>query len=255
MGRRMARRLIDCGVDVTVWNRSADRMEGFPASANSPAAAADGADVAIVMVADERAVGEVTRELPRELTVVDMSTSGPECARRLGERFQAVCDAPVGGSLPEAEAGTLAVYAGGDGDVVDRVEPLLSLFGTVYRTGALGSGQAIKVAGNMLMLANTAAVAEVLAMVDREGIDPDRALEAFAAGPGTSRAVTHKGPVIVRGAFGPPARFTLGLAAKDARLAEQLLGGPVSHLVASTYARAAGRGLDDRDYSAVAELW
>jgi 3-hydroxyisobutyrate dehydrogenase len=251
----MARRLVDGGVDVTVWNRSPERMAGFPATAESPAAAAEGADVAIVMVADAEAVDEVTRPLPRELTVIDMSTSGPHCALRLAERFQAVCDAPVGGSLPEAEAGTLAVYAGGDGDVVDRVEPLLARMGTVHRMGGPGSGQAIKLAGNMLMLANTAALAEVLAMVGREGIDPERALEALAAGPGTSRAVTHKGPAIVRGEFGPPARFTLRLAAKDARLANELLGGPVSRLVATTYDRALGHGRDDSDYSAVAELW
>ncbi len=255
MGRRMARRLVDGGVEVTAWNRSPEAMEGFSVTAASPAAAAEGADVAILMVADDRAVDEVTQELPRTLTVIDMSTSGPACALRLGERFAAACDAPVGGSLPEAEAGTLAVYAGGEAEVVDRVEPLLARMGTVYRMGGLGSGQAIKLAGNMLMLANTAAVAEVLAMAGREGIDPERALEALAAGPGTSRAVTHKGPAIVRGDFGPPARFTLRLAAKDARLAQELLGGPVSELVAATYARALGRGLDESDYSAVAELW
>src|SRR5436305_1082985 len=83
MGRRMARRLLDGGVDVTVWNRTPERAEGFPARAATPEQAASGAGVAIVMVADGDAVDEVTARLPGELTVVDMSTSGPQCALRL----------------------------------------------------------------------------------------------------------------------------------------------------------------------------
>jgi 3-hydroxyisobutyrate dehydrogenase-like beta-hydroxyacid dehydrogenase len=153
MGSRMARRLLEVGVDVTVWNRTADRAEGFPARAATPEQAAEGADVAIVMVADGEAVDDVTAGLPTQLTVVDMSTSGPVCALRLNERFSAVCDAPVGGSLSEAESGTLAIYAGGEDQVVERVEPLLAHMGTVYQMGPPGSGQAIKLAGNMLMLA------------------------------------------------------------------------------------------------------
>jgi 3-hydroxyisobutyrate dehydrogenase len=254
MGSRMARRLLEAGLDVTVWNRTPERMEGFPSRAETPEQAAEGASIAIVMVADGDAVDQVTAGLPGDLTVVDMSTSGPSCALRLNERFAAVCDAPVGGSLSEAESGTLAVYAGGEARVVERVEPLLAHMGTVHRMGPPGSGQAIKLAGNMLMLANTAALAEVLAVADDHGIDPERALEALAAGPGTSRAVTHKGPAMVRGDFGPPVRFSLRLAAKDARLADEMLGSPTSRLVVETYDRALHSGLGDYDYSAVAAL-
>jgi 3-hydroxyisobutyrate dehydrogenase-like beta-hydroxyacid dehydrogenase len=138
MGSRMARRLIESGVDVTVWNHTPERAEGFPARAATPEQAAEGADVAIVMVADSSAVDAVTAGLPRELTVVDMSTSGPDCALWLGERFDAACDAPVGGSLSEAEAGTLAVYAGGEDEVVDRVEPLLACMGHGVPDGPAG---------------------------------------------------------------------------------------------------------------------
>jgi 3-hydroxyisobutyrate dehydrogenase-like beta-hydroxyacid dehydrogenase len=159
-----------------------------------------------------------------------MSTSGPACALRLGERFAAVCDAPVGGSLTEAEEGTLTIYAGGDEAVVDRLAPLLAELGTVHRMGELGSGQTIKVIGNMLMLANTAALAEGLSVAADAGLDPERTLAALAAGPGTSRAVTHKGPAIVRGDLGPPARFTLRLAAKDAELARRMSGAAVAEL-------------------------
>jgi 3-hydroxyisobutyrate dehydrogenase-like beta-hydroxyacid dehydrogenase len=246
----MAARLARGGVEVTVWNRSRGHHEGFTHVAETPAIAAAAADVVMLMLADEQAVAEVTAGLPRDRTVVDMSTSGPDCARMLGDRFLAACDAPVGG-LSEAEQGRLAIYAGGDAAVVERLEPLLQLLGSVHRMGELGSGQVVKLAGNMLMMANTAALAEALAVAGRRRRDTERTLAALAAGPGSSRAVTHKGPAMVRGEFGPPARFTLRLAAKDARLAEQLSGGPVSELVAALYAQAVERGLGDRDYSAV----
>jgi 3-hydroxyisobutyrate dehydrogenase-like beta-hydroxyacid dehydrogenase len=89
-------------------------------------------------------------------------------------------------------------------------------------------------------------------MVERQGIDPDRALEALAAGPGSSRAITAKGPAIARGTFGPPARFPLRLAHKDAGLARAMGGGPVSDLVETLYADALAEGRGDQDYSAVA---
>jgi 3-hydroxyisobutyrate dehydrogenase-like beta-hydroxyacid dehydrogenase len=72
MGSRMARRLLESGTDVTVWNRTPERMQGFPATATSPEQAADGADVAIVMVSDAAAVAEVTNRLPRQLTLVEL---------------------------------------------------------------------------------------------------------------------------------------------------------------------------------------
>src|SRR5262249_19044296 len=125
MGRRMAARLEREGVEVTVWNRSRGPQEEFARAADTPATAAAAAGGVILMLADAAAGEEVTASLPRDRTVVDMSTSGPACAHLLGDRFMAACDAPVGGSLSEAEAGTLAVYAGGDSETVDRVAPLL----------------------------------------------------------------------------------------------------------------------------------
>ena len=252
MGRRMARRLIASGHDVTVWNRTPERCAGFPRRAKTAAEAVDGAELAILMVRDGTAVEEVTRGLPRQLTVVDMSTSGPATARMLGERFEAACDAPVGGSLGEAEQGTLAVYAGGAGEVVTQVAPVLAELGEVHRMGPLGCGQAVKLIGNLLMLANTAALGEALEMADAAGLERQATLRALAAGPGDSRAVRHKGPKMAAGEFGPPARFTLELAHKDAELAREMGGGPIAELVERLYAQALAAGPGNRDYSAVA---
>ncbi len=252
MGRRMAARLERRGHEVTVWNRSPGATDGFARAAASPPEAAEGADLALVMVTDAAAVAEVTAALPAGLPLVDMSTSGPACAQALGERFATVCDAPVGGSLSEAESGTLAVYAGGSAAAVDLVEPVLRDFGTVHRMGPLGSGQAVKVIGNLLMLCNVAALGEALRMAEAAGLDPALTLEALDAGPGTSRAIRAKGAKIVAGDFGPPARFKLRHAHKDARLALEMGGGDFAALVEGLLERAEADGRSEQDYSAVA---
>ncbi len=255
MGRRMARRLMDSGLEVIVWNRSPGPSQGFPQAASTPAEAAARADVAILMVTDQAAVAEVTRDLPPDLIVVDMSTSGPAAAWMLGERFAQACDAPVGGSLTEAESGTLAIYAGGPDPVIDRVAPVLERLGTVYRVGPLGCGQAVKVIGNLLMLCNVAALGEGLEMARRAGLDPRRTLEALAAGPGASRAITAKGAQIVAGEFGPPARFRLRHALKDAELARGLPGSDgFAELVTARLRAGAEHGRGEQDYSALAAI-
>jgi 3-hydroxyisobutyrate dehydrogenase-like beta-hydroxyacid dehydrogenase len=252
MGRRMARRLEHQGHRVVVWNRSPKRAAGFERIAATPAEAALGADAVITMVTDAEALDEVTSALPRDTLLVDMSTSGPRGARLIGERFRRAVDAPVGGSLSEAESGALAIYAGGEPGIVEEVEPVLAGLGTVHRMGPLGSGQAIKVIGNLLMVTNVAVLGEGLRMAGQAGLDPDTALAALAAGPGASRAIGAKGAAIVERRFGPPARFTLTLAHKDVRLALEMGGGAYAALAERLLDEAERAGRGAQDYSAVA---
>jgi 3-hydroxyisobutyrate dehydrogenase len=257
MGSRMARRLVECGLQVTVWNRSAERCRGFAHAASTPSEAVDGVSLAILMLADVHAIDEVTRGLPGGLCVCDMSTSGPAAPRLLASRFQLPVDAPVGGSISEAEEGTLAIFASGEDTALRRAEPVLAHLGSVRRVGPLGSGQAVKLAGNLLMLANVAAVGEALAMARRAGVDGDVLLEALAASPGDSRALRRKGRQILDGSFGPPARFALRHALKDADLARQLARETRSSaffagLVGELLAHAVAHGRGEQDYSAVA---
>lgn len=252
MGRRMARRLEQQGHHVVAWNRTASRAEGFARRAASPPEAVAGADLAITMVADADALAQVTAELPRDLLLVDMSTTGSRGAELLAERFDRACDAPVGGSLSEAEEGRLAIYLGGPDEATSEVAPVLGALGDVHRMGPLGSGQAVKVIGNLLMLSNTAALGEALRMASEAGLDPEVTLEALAAGPGASRAIRSKGPNIVAGEFGPPARFPLRLAHKDAGLAVEMGGGAYAELAERLYGQALEAGRGDQDYSAVA---
>jgi 3-hydroxyisobutyrate dehydrogenase-like beta-hydroxyacid dehydrogenase len=257
MGSRMARRLEECGLRVTVWNRTPERCGGFADAASTPSEAVDGARLAILMLADVRAIDEVTRGLPPGLCVVDMSTSGPGAPRLLASRFELPVDAPVGGSISEAEEGALSVFASGEEAALDRAQPVLEELGSVRRVGPLGAGQVVKLTGNLLMLANVAALGEGLAMARRAGLDPDLLLDALEASPGDSRALRRKGRQILDGSFGPPARFALRHALKDADLARDLARETRSSaffagLVGELLAHAVAQGRGEQDYSAVA---
>src|SRR5919201_643794 len=117
VGSRIARRFLEAGHDVVVWNRTATKAKGFPRAAATAAEAARAAEVTITMLASPQALREVSATIePRAL--IEMSTVGPEAVRELAERLPGVplLDAPVLGSRSEAEAGTLHVYAGGPQD-------------------------------------------------------------------------------------------------------------------------------------------
>jgi 3-hydroxyisobutyrate dehydrogenase-like beta-hydroxyacid dehydrogenase len=121
MGAPMARRLVDAGHDVIVWNRTRSRCEGFPRVAETPAEAVTGVDVAITIVSDPDAVRDVVftsglaKALRPDAVFIDMSTIGVLTAKRLHETIErATLDAPVGGGVAQAVSGELTVLVGGD---------------------------------------------------------------------------------------------------------------------------------------------
>src|SRR6516165_12786716 len=144
MGRRIAIRLVAAGHEVTVWNRSAGKAEPLAelgaVPAASPAEAASRAEVLITMVADPAALravtegpGGVAADASAPLTVVEMSTVGPAAVARLASALPpatGLLDAPVLGSLAEAESGSLVILAGGPARLVERVLPVLAAVGS-----------------------------------------------------------------------------------------------------------------------------
>jgi 3-hydroxyisobutyrate dehydrogenase-like beta-hydroxyacid dehydrogenase len=254
MGSRMARRLIDAGHEVIVWNRDAAKASGFPQRAATPTEAAQRAEVVIIMVSDPAALAEVSEGLAAGVdgssTVVQMSTVGVAAVQRLESVLPegvALLDAPVLGSLTEVEEGRLFIFAGGSDDVVARVSPMLSTLGTVVHVGGIGAGSAAKLVANFSLLSVLAALGEAFALGRHLGLTDHALFDVLAATPLAAQAERRR-EAIVSGSY--PPRFALALAEKDAQLILDAAGDldlRVARAVRSWYADAMrdGRGAED----------
>lgn len=261
MGVPMARRLIAADHDVAVWNRTAG---GVPADlgavlAASPALAAAGRDLVITMLTDADAVEAVlfgpdgaAAALEPGAVVADTSTIGPDAARRVRGRLPdgvAYVDAPVVGSVPQAEAGELEVLAGGTGDDLARCTGALEALGRVRHAGPPGSGAALKLVANGMLVANFAVLGEALALAGRLGLDRDLVLDVLSRTSAQARRLRDAAP-------GAAPRFTVALAAKDLDLALDVPGAPAGGVLAAARARASAAladGLGPQDLIALAD--
>ncbi|HEY7147028.1 MAG TPA: NAD(P)-dependent oxidoreductase [Streptosporangiaceae bacterium] len=267
MGSRIAARLMAAGHEVTVWNRSAgsaERLAGlgaFPAA--TPAEAASRAEVLITMVADPAALRAATEAADgvvagasESLTVIEMSTVGPAAVARLASVLPpgtGLVDAPVLGSLAEAESGSLVIFAGGEAQIVERVSLVLSAVGSVRHVGQAGAGAAAKLVANAVLFATLGTLGEAIVLARGLGLSADAAYQVLAATPLAAQAERRR-PAIEAGEY--PPRFALTLAEKDARLtaAAAADAGVTLRLIAaagSWLAEAEQSGLGSRDYTAV----
>jgi 3-hydroxyisobutyrate dehydrogenase-like beta-hydroxyacid dehydrogenase len=246
MGAAIAGRLAAAGFRVTGWNRTP--RPPIPGVIPAGSLAAADAGVVITMLTDGAAVEAVLAALaPRPGTVVvDMSTIGPDAVRRVAAGLPAgvaLVDAPVGGSVGAAAAGTLRIFAGGaDGDL-DRVEPVLAALGAVRRCGPLGTGAAVKLVLNTALVTAVAGLADALTVAAAVGLDRAAAVAVLRDSPlGIAAERT-----LVPG--GPAAHFRIALAAKDVDLAVAAAG---TALPIAAAARAVlARGVPDEDLSAL----
>ncbi|MET7512604.1 NAD(P)-dependent oxidoreductase [Streptomyces sp. NPDC005480] len=238
MGAPMARHLLDAGHPLTVWNRTpakaAPLVERGAVLADTPADAVRDADVVITMLATPDAVSEVADAIATELRPgtywAEMSTIGPDAVRQLAARLGdgvTLVDAPVMGSTDKAEAGELGILAGGD---ADRIEGVLAHLGTVTRTGAPGSGAALKLVVNTAVIGGVGLVAEAMALADALGLPEDVAKGALAAGP--------LGGAVAR-AFAQGVHFGSDLAVKDIALATETTELPAMEAVLGHFKQAA----------------
>jgi 3-hydroxyisobutyrate dehydrogenase-like beta-hydroxyacid dehydrogenase len=192
---------------------------------------ADAADVVITMVTDDAALSAVTAGPDGVLAglrdgkvYVDMSTVSPPVSVRLAERVREtgaeMLDAPVSGSIPQAQAGALAIMVGGTPDAFAAVEPLLRLLGTtVTRVGTNGHGLLLKLALNISLGVQTLAFSEGLLLAERGGIDPRLAAEVMSASSIGSPMLKARVPLILD--LPQHAWFDVALMQKDVRLARE----------------------------------
>jgi 3-hydroxyisobutyrate dehydrogenase len=266
MGSRIARRLGEAGHELVVWNRDPARAEALVAAgavaAASPADVARRAEAVITMVADPRALIDVT-EGPEGVvagvgegtTVIQMSTVGPESISRLESllRGDALLDSPVLGSVSEVEAGTLNLFVGGEPELVERWTPLLSTLGTILHAGPVGAGTAAKLVANTTLVGVIGVLGEALALAEGLGLSREAAFEVLGRTALADQAERRR-PAVESCEY--PARFALYLARKDADLILEAAAKTGIELRLTKGARdwlaeAEEAGLGDADYSAV----
>jgi 3-hydroxyisobutyrate dehydrogenase len=269
MGRAIGARLLGDGHDVSVWNRTPGKDDDLVASGARRAETAAGAvrdvDVVITMVTDPPALEAVlfgpdgaAPAIPQSATLIDMSTVGPTEIASVVERLApvAVLDAPVLGSVPSVEGGTLVILVGGERPVFDRHTDLLALLGTAIYVGPSGSGAWLKLVNNAAGTAALVAVGELLGLTDRAEIDLDVVLDSLATGPLAS-LIERWRPRLT--GEDHASYFRLALARKDLALAfeEAERAGTeltVAEAAAARCDQAIGDGLGDEDFGAIVQF-
>jgi 3-hydroxyisobutyrate dehydrogenase-like beta-hydroxyacid dehydrogenase len=209
MGSRMALNVLRAGFELSVWTHTPGKAEAWAAEHGAsafatPAEVAQVSDVVISMVVDGEQVtsvltgssGVIDSAHPG-LLCVDMSTIAPPDTRAIGlalrERGVQMLDAPVTGSSPRAEDGTLTIMVGGDEQEFLRARPLLASMGSlILHVGELGQGETLKLINNAVGAANAATVAEALLLASATGIDLDAFVEVLSAGSGGSAQLALK---------------------------------------------------------------
>ena len=271
MGGPMAANLARAGYELSVYTRTREKAEAFAAehgarAAATPREAAEGAAMVITMVPDAPEVEQVllgeqgaVHGLGEGGLAVDMSTIAPTAARAIGERLGddgvAFLEAPVSGSRPKAEDGTLTIMVGGEEGDFERARPLFDAMGErIVHVGPRGHAQLAKLLTNTMGAVHAAALAEAVLAVEKAGVNPDAFLEVAAGSAGNSTVLGLKGRPMFERDFTP--LFKLAHMLKDVRhcLDEaKALGVELSlgAFVEPLFARAADAGHGDEDFAAV----
>ena len=231
MGKPMSRNLLKAGHSVVVYDVApapiAELVTAGAKAATSSRDAASQGDVIITMLPDgpevEAAVlghGGVLEGAAKGSVVVDMSSISPVVAQKVGAACAAkgvdFLDAPVSGGEPKAIEGTLAIMVGGDPKTFERVQPILQNMGaSVTLTGPVGAGNVTKLANQIMVACNIAAMGEALTLATRAGLDPEVVFNAVKGGLAGSTVLNAKAPMVISRNFQPG--FRIGLHQKDLR--------------------------------------
>ena len=273
MGRPMAKNLITAGYRLTVYNKSA-KLEDLVAlgakRANSIRDVARQSEVIITMLPDSPHVKEVVlgkdgiMECAKNGTIlVDMSSIAPavsqEICRILKEKDIIMLDAPVSGGEPKAIDGTLSIMVGGDEKAFETVKSILEKMGTsVVRVGDIGSGNVAKLANQIIVALNIAAVSEAFALAVKAGVNPENVFNAIKGGLAGGAVMNAKVPMILDGNFKPGFRVELHIKDLGNALDTAIdLGAPVplTTTVMEILQAVKADGMAANDHSAVARYY
>lgn len=274
MGSRMATRLLASGYEVTVWNRTGAKADLLAQQgarvADDPRAAVADADVVLSMVRDDDAsrgiwLGEAGAldEVPKHAVLLESSTLSHgyalELARACRRRNLAFLDAPVAGSRPQADAGQLIFLVGGDGTHVERVRPVFDVLGgAVHHLGDNGAGAAFKLVVNALFGIQAAAMAELIAFMDKTHLDVAKAVQILSGTPVCSKAAAGVAGAMLAKNYAP--QFPIELVAKDFRYAIETAGEagtavPMAEAARGVFTAGTAAGYGGDNISGVAQLY
>ncbi|WP_261305226.1 2-hydroxy-3-oxopropionate reductase [Paenibacillus andongensis] len=224
MGKPMSRNLLKAGYELVVLDTSKSGSELAAAgakTASTPKALAELVDVIITMLPNSPQVNEVVlgpngviEGAKTGTIVVDMSSIAPltsqEIARKLAEKGIEMLDAPVSGGEPKAIEGTLSVMVGGKKEVFDQCYDVLkAMAASVIRTGDIGAGNVTKLANQIVVAINIAAMSEAFVLASKVGVQPELVYQAIRGGLAGSTVLDAKAPLVMDRNFDPGFRINL----------------------------------------------
>lgn len=254
MGTPMSQQLLKAGYPLTVYNRSKDKEAGLKeqgaATASSPKELLAQSDVIVTMVTDDKAIRDIFDGEDGLLAgrgdgkvIINMSTVSPaiskEMAQRCREHGLSYLDAPVSGSVKQAETAQLVIMVGGEQGVFEKVKPVLETMGKLaVNVGDTGAGNAAKLAINTLLSFYTQGLAEAIILAKNNGIAPEVLLELLSNAAIANPYTKLKGEAIVNDNFKPA--FSLKNILKDLKLSRDIgLNTPLGKTALETFEGAA----------------
>jgi 3-hydroxyisobutyrate dehydrogenase-like beta-hydroxyacid dehydrogenase len=272
MGGNMASRFLSAGYPVSGEARSRDGLEHLLDEGlswcDTPREVAQSADIVITSIPNDDVLREIASGddgiqagLEEGKTWVDMSTVSPRVSREVAEQVRTtgaqMLDAPVSGSVPQVQSGTLTIMVGGDKQAYDRVEAVLEVLGSSTYIGGNGQGLVLKLAINISLGVQMLALSEGLLLAERDGVDTKLALEVMTQSPIGSPMLKARVPLILDSSG--EAWFDVDLMHKDIRLAletadELHVPLPSAHAADEVLTRADELGYGHRDIAALREV-
>ena len=274
MGRPMAKNLVKAGYDLTVYDLNeeavADLVSCGARAADSSREASLEAEVVITMVPNSPQVREVVlgkdgviEGASKGTVLIDMSSIDPTESRSIGMELKKygieMMDAPVSGGEPKAIEGTLSVMVGGRRELFDRYyDMLMVMAGSVVYVGKLGAGNVAKLANQIIVAVNIAAVSEALTFAKKAGTDPELVYQAIRGGLAGSTVLDAKAPMMFRGDFKPGFRIELhikdlgnAINAAHAVSSPVLMTGQLMEIMQALKAD----GLEKKDHSCIVKYY
>jgi 3-hydroxyisobutyrate dehydrogenase len=276
MGSRMAQNLLNANYPVVVYNRTAAKVQSLidrgALYAATPKAAAVQAEIIISMVTDDDASRSIWLDpetgalsgLQQDQIAIESSTLTigwtRELANTIEQQGAMFLDAPVVGSRPQVEAGKLIYLVGGKAEILEQVQPILLSAGgaIVQHLGAIGQGMVMKLAVNTLFGVQVAALAEILGLLDKEGINSVKAMACLGELPVTSLAAKMAGSLMVANNHAP--LFPIELVEKDFRYVMQTAqtenaAMPIATAIHHIYQEAIDKGFGNNNITGVVQLF